>query len=138
MEQTFTMIKPDAVERGESGHILARMEAAGFAIRRLKMVHLSTDEARQFYAVHTGKEFFEKLVAYMSSGPICVVVLEKENAILDLRKLVGATDPAKAEAGTIRKDFGIDTQRNAVHASDGVETAREEIAFYGLTLKREA
>lgn len=137
MEQTFTMIKPDAVARGQSGQILARMEAAGFAIRRLKMVQLRPEEARQFYAVHASKEFFDGLVAYMSSGPICVAVLEKENAITDLRALVGATDPAQAAAGTIRKEFGIDTRRNAVHASDGVETAREEIAFYALTLNRE-
>lgn len=137
VQQTFTMVKPDAVERGESGQILARMEAAGFRILRLKMVHLRPEEARQFYAVHEGKPFLEDLVEYMSGGPICAVVLEREDAIAELRKLVGATDPAEATEGTIRADFGIDKGHNAVHASDAPETAAEEIGFFGLDLKRE-
>ncbi|MCK4303205.1 MAG: nucleoside-diphosphate kinase [Candidatus Eisenbacteria sp.] len=138
LEQTFTMIKPDSVERGETGRILARMETAGLVIKRLKMLHLSPEEARQFYHMHAGKPFFEHLVAYISAGPVCAVVLEKEDAIRELRALVGATDPAEADEGTIRREFGLDNRRNAVHASDAPETAREEIAFFGLTLSREA
>jgi len=137
MELTYTMVKPDAVERGETGRILARYEAAGFKIRRMKMVQLSPDEARRFYHVHEGKPFLDSLCEYMSSGPICAVVLERENAIAELRKLVGATDPAEAEPGTIRKEFAIDKAHNAVHASDAPETAAEEIAFFGLGLSRD-
>ena len=138
MEQTYTMVKPDAVERGETGQILARYEAAGFVVRRMKTVKLSAAEAREFYSVHEGKPFLESLVEYMTSGPVCAMVLEREDAIQELRRLVGNTDPAKADAGTIRKDFGIDLGHNAVHASDAPETAAEEIAFFGLTLDRDA
>ena len=138
MEQTLLMIKPEAVERKLIGRILARLEETGFLIRRLKMVGLSPPEAQAFYRVHEGKPFLDKLVAYMSSGPICAVVLEREDAVAELRRGVGATDPAEAAAGTLRKDFGLDKGHNAVHASDALETAREEIAFFGLTLAREA
>lgn len=138
MQQTFTMVKPDAVARGEAGRILAMIEADGFRILRLKMVQLSPAEARQFYHVHAGKPFLENLVAFMSSGPVCAAVLEREDAIAALRTLVGATDPAEAAEGTIRKAFGVDKGHNAVHASDAPETAREEIAFFGLTLDRDA
>lgn len=138
MERTFTMIKPDAVARGHAGAILARMEAAGFRLRALKMVKLSPDEARGFYHVHAGKPFVEDLVAYMSSGPVVAAVLERENAIGELRRVVGATDPAEAAPGTLRRDFGVDKSHNAVHASDGSQTAAEEIAFFGLTLGRES
>jgi nucleoside-diphosphate kinase len=137
MEQTYTMVKPDAVERGETGQIMARYEAAGFVVKRMKIVQLSAEEARQFYHVHADKPFLGDLVAYMTGGPICAMVLERENAITELRKLVGATDPTKADEGTIRKQFGIDLSHNAVHASDAPETAAEEIAFFGLTLDRD-
>jgi len=137
LQQTLLMIKPDAVSRGMAGRILARLEAEGFSIRRLKLVHLQREEARRFYAVHEGKPFLEGLVEYISSGPLCAVVLEREDAIVRLRALVGATDPAAAAEGTIRKEFGIDRTHNAVHASDAPETAAVEIAFFGLTLSRE-
>ena len=138
VEHTYTMVKPDSVARGETGRILAMMEAGKFRIVRLKMVQLSSEEARQFYHVHAGKPFLDDLVKYMSSGPICAIVLERENAITELRKLVGATDPAEAAEGTIRKEFGIDKGHNAVHASDAPETAQEEIAFFGLSRDRDA
>jgi nucleoside-diphosphate kinase len=138
VEQTFAMIKPDTVARGETGRIIACIEAAGFTLRRMKIVHLSAPEAQRFYQVHEGKPFLEGLVAYISSGPVCAMVLEREDAIAKLRELVGATDPAKAAEGTIRKDFGLDVRSNAIHASDGPGTARDEIAFFGMTLSREA
>jgi len=138
MEQrTLFMIKPDAVARGEGGAILAEVQAAGLRIARLKMVRLSPDEARRFYRVHAGKPFLEALVEFMTSGPVWAAVLEREEAIGVLRELVGATDPAAAAEGTIRRRFGRDKRHNAVHASDAPETAAEEIAFFGLTLDRE-
>ncbi|MCK4412117.1 MAG: nucleoside-diphosphate kinase [Candidatus Eisenbacteria sp.] len=136
-QQTMLMIKPDAVERNLCGKILARLESERFQVRRLKMIHLQPAEAQRFYAVHEGKPFLENLVAYMSSGPICAAVLEREDAVSHLRRVVGATDPGEAETGTIRRDFGIDKTRNAVHASDAPETAAAEIGFFGLTLDRE-
>jgi len=135
-ERTLLLIKPDAVGRRLTGKILARVEAEGFTIVRLKLMRLTPQEARRFYAVHEGKPFLEKLVAYVSSGPLCAVVLEGEGAIGRLRALAGATDPAQAAAGSLRREFGLDTTRNAVHASDGPATAAEEIAFFGLTLAR--
>jgi nucleoside-diphosphate kinase len=137
MEATLLMIKPDAVARGLIGAILGRIETAGLKVRRLKLVALEPAEARRFYRVHEGKPFLDGLVDYMSSGPVAVVVLEGETAIGRLRGLVGATDPAAAAPGTIRRDFGIDVRRNAVHASDGPQTAAEEIAFFALTLRRD-
>jgi nucleoside-diphosphate kinase len=137
-EQTLFIIKPDAVERDLTGSVLARVEAAGFVVRRLKMVHLSAREARAFYRVHAEKPFLDGLVEYISSGPICAVVLEADDAVARLRRLVGATDPTEAAEGTIRKGFGMDRRRNAVHASDSSESAAEEIGFFGLTLGREA
>jgi len=129
------MIKPDAVERHLIGKILERVESAGLAVARMRMVRLSADEARGFYRVHEGKAFFDSLVAYMSSGPIVVLVVEGENAISRLREVIGATDPAKAAPGTIRRDFALSMTKNSVHASDAPETAREEISFHGLTLE---
>jgi len=137
-EETLLMVKPDAVGRGLTGRILARLEAEGFAIRRLKMVRLSPAEVRLFYAVHAGKPFLERLVEYISSGPLCAVLLEREDAIARLRQLAGATDPAEAAPGTIRREFGLDKTRNAVHASDGPGTVAAEKAFFGLTLSRDA
>ncbi len=134
MQQTLMMIKPDAVERHLIGKILKRVEAAGLTIARLRMVRLRPEEARAFYKVHEGKPFLESLVSFMSSGPIVVLVVEGENAIARLREVIGATDPAKAAPGTIRRDFALDIEKNSVHASDGVDTAREEIAFHDLRL----
>jgi nucleoside-diphosphate kinase len=138
VERTLMMVKPDAVERGLVGRILSRVEEAGLRLRRLKLVALAPDEARRFYRVHEGKPFLDGLVAYMSSGPVCAAVLEGEDAIRRLREIVGATDPAQAAPGTIRRDFGVDLRRNAVHASDGPATAIEETRFFGLTLRVDA
>ncbi len=137
VEQTLLLIKPDAVAQGLVGKILARVEGAGFAIRRLKLVALSSAEARRFYHVHKDRPFFTGLTDFMTSGPICAVVLEAEDAVESLRALVGRTDPTEAAAGTIRREFGRDTRHNAVHASDGPGSAAEEIAFFGLSLNRE-
>lgn len=130
MQQTLSIIKPDAVTRGVAGKILARFEAEGFRIRALKMVCLTKREAEGFYAVHRGKPFFGSLTDFMSSGPAIVLVLEAEDAINRNRKLMGATDPAKAEPGTIRAEFATNVERNAVHGSDAPETAATEIAYF--------
>lgn len=132
MEQTLMMIKPDAVERKLVGRILERVEASGLRVAQLRMLRLRPEEARAFYRVHEGKPFLDSLVAFMSSGPIVAGVLEGENAIRRWRELMGATDPAKAAAGTIRRDFAEGIERNSVHGSDAPETARDEIAFFGL------
>ena len=136
-EQTLLLIKPDAVERSLIGRILGRIEEAGLRVCRLKLVALGAPEARHFYRVHQGKPFYEGLVGYISSGPLCAAVLEGEGAIRRLREVIGATDPAQAAPGTIRQEFGLDMRRNAVHASDGPQSAVEEIAFFGLTLRRD-
>jgi nucleoside-diphosphate kinase len=138
MQQTLLMIKPDATERGLGGRILAQIESAGLTVRRLKLVRLSPDEARELYRVHTGKPFLDGLVDYISSGPVWVVVLAGEKAITRLRQLVGATDPSQADDGTVRRQFGLDVRRNAVHASDSPASAATEIAFFGLTVARDA
>jgi nucleoside-diphosphate kinase len=130
MEKTLLIIKPDAVQRNLIGEILSRLEKSRFKIRALKMVHLKPEEARRFYAVHEGKPFLADLVAFMSSGPVVPMALEKENAVADLRKLVGATDPKEADPGTIRYDLAIDKGKNSVHASDSPENAQTEIAFF--------
>jgi len=124
------LIKPDATERHLIGDILRRIELSGFVICELRMLCLKPDQARRFYAVHEGKPFFESLCRFMSSGPIVAVVLEKNNAVADLRLLVGATDPVKAHCGTLRYDLAVDVEKNSVHASDSLETARTEIAFF--------
>lgn len=134
MQQTLMMIKPDAVRRNLIGQILARIEGAGLMVRRMKMVQLSPAEARAFYRVHEGKPFLDNLVAFMASGPIIVAVLEGEDAISKLAAIVGPTDPAKAPPGTIRRDFGLDLEKNSIHRSDAVETAASEIEFFGLSL----
>jgi len=130
VEKTLSIIKPDAVGRNLIGEILKRFEAAGLKITAAKLVRLTSERARAFYAVHKERPFFEGLCAYMSSGPIFVSVLEGEGAILKNREIMGATDPAKAAPGTIRKDCGKDVEQNAVHGSDGAETAATEIAFF--------
>ena len=129
-ESTFSIIKPDAVLAGHAGAILSRLEKAGFRIVALQMRHLTRPEAEGFYDVHRERPFFGSLCDYMSSGPCIPMVLEREDAIAQLRTLMGATDPVKAEAGTIRKDFATSIEANAVHGSDAPETARVEIAYF--------
>ncbi len=130
IERTLSIIKPDAVARGLIGEILRRFEAAGLKIAAAKLLHLSTEQARAFYAVHKERPFFAGLTEYMSSGPILVSVLEGEGAISKNREIMGATDPAKAAPGTIRRDWGKDVEKNAVHGSDAPQTAQWEIAFF--------
>jgi nucleoside-diphosphate kinase len=130
VERTLSIVKPDAVSRGLIGEVLKRFEAAGLRIVAAKLLRLSPDRAQAFYAVHKERPFFASLCSYMSSGPIFVSVLEGEQAISRNRDIMGATDPAKAAAGTIRKDFGNDVEQNAVHGSDAAETAAQEIAFF--------
>jgi nucleoside-diphosphate kinase len=130
IERTLSIIKPDAVAKNVIGQIYSRFEGAGLKVLAAKMVHLSEIEAGQFYAVHNGRPFFKDLVHFMISGPVMIQVLEGENAILKNRELMGATDPAKAEKGTIRADFAKSIDANAVHGSDGADTAAQEIAFF--------
>ena len=127
---TFSMIKPDAVAAGNSGSILKMMEAAGFEIVAMKLTSLSSKLAGKFYEVHKGKPFYNGLVAFMSSGPIVALVLKKENAVLDFRTLIGSTNPANAEEGTIRKIFAKSLEQNAVHGSDSAENAAIESSFF--------
>ena len=130
MERTFAIIKPDAVRARYAGRILARIEEAGFTVRAMRLTHLTQREAEGFYAVHRERPFFASLTAFMSSGPCIVMALEAADAIARWRKLMGATDPAKADAGTIRKDFGESIEQNAIHGSDSDENAAIEIAFF--------
>ena len=135
MERTLVMVKPDAVTRNQVGEVLRRFEAAGLTIRALKMVRLDRREAEGFYQVHRGRPFFESLTQFMSSGPIVAMVLEGEDAIARVRKLMGATDPAKAEAGTIRKDLATNIEQNAVHGSDSPGSAAYEIPYFFSALE---
>jgi len=130
VERTLSIIKPDAVKKNAIGQILARFEAAGLRIIAARMMHLSAREAEGFYAVHRERPFFRDLVKFMVSGPVLVQVLEGENAIARNRELMGATDPRKAETGTIRADFAESIDANAVHGSDAIDTARTEIAYF--------
>lgn len=130
LERTLSIIKPDAVERNLVGRILARFEQSGFRIVAVKMLHLTKPQAEGFYAEHQGKPFFDGLVKYMTSAPVVVSVLEKENAVKDYRMLIGATNPEQAAEGTIRKDFAESQSRNSVHGSDSVESAVREIAYF--------
>ena len=130
MERTLAIVKPDAVRRGLTGDILKRIEASGLTIVALRKLQLSRAEAEKFYAVHKERPFFRGLCDYMTSGPVVIAVLQGDNAISRWRQLMGATDPKKADAGTIRKDFGIDVEQNATHGSDAPETAANEIAFF--------
>jgi nucleoside-diphosphate kinase len=136
MDRTFAIIKPDAVERQLAGQILARIEAAGFTVRALRMQHLSKREAEGFYAVHRERPFFGGLTDFMSSGPCILLALEANDAIRKWRDLMGATDPAKAADGTLRKEFGSSIERNATHGSDAPETAAFELGYFfrGLEL----
>ncbi len=129
-ERTLAIVKPDAVEKGATGEILKRIEASGLRIVGLKKVQLSEQLARGFYAVHRERPFYKDLVAFMISGPVVIVALEGDDAIARWRGLMGATDSKKADAGTIRRDFGTDIERNAVHGSDAPATAKLEIAYF--------
>ncbi len=133
---TFTMIKPDAVQAGHIGAILAKINEAGFRIKAMKMTKLSTEKAGSFYAVHSERPFYGELCDFMSSGHIVAAILEKENAVADFRKLIGATDPSKAEDGTIRKLFAKSMGENAVHGSDSDENAQIEAAFFFSNLEQ--
>jgi nucleoside-diphosphate kinase len=130
IEQTFAIIKPDAVAAGHAGQILAMIEKAGFRIRGLKMTRLSRQQAEGFYDVHRERPFFSGLVTFMTEGPVVVLALEREDAIKQWRELMGATNPEKAAEGTIRKKFANNIERNAVHGSDAPETAAVEIPFF--------
>ncbi len=134
-QRTLMIVKPDAVAAGHTGEIIARAQKAGFGLRALKMTRISARQAEAFYEVHRGKPFYPGLVEFMSSGPCVPMVLEKEGAIDALRAFIGATDPAKAAPGTIRKDFATDVGRNAVHASDSEASAAVEIPFFFGTIE---
>lgn len=129
-EQTLSIIKPDGVSNKHIGEIITRFENAGFHIAGMKLVHLSKERAEQFYAVHKGRPFFDDLTTFMSSGPVVVLALESDNAVAKNREMMGATDPKKAAAGTIRADFAKSMGENTVHGSDSVENAKTEIAFF--------
>ena len=130
VERTLSIIKPDAVAKNVIGEIYSRFEKAGLKVIAAKMAHLSRNDAEGFYAVHRGRPFFDDLVKFMISGPVMIQVLEGDNAIVKNRDLMGATDPKKAAAGTIRKDFAQSIDANAVHGSDAVDTAQVEIAYF--------
>jgi nucleoside-diphosphate kinase len=130
VERTLSIIKPDAVAKNVIGEIYSRFERAGLKIVEARMEYLSREQAEGFYAIHKGRPFFEDLVKFMTSGPVMIQALEGENAIALNRQLMGATDPAEAEPGTIRADFAKSIDANAVHGSDGPDTARTEIAFF--------
>jgi nucleoside-diphosphate kinase len=138
MERTFAIIKPDAVKAKYTGRIIQRIEEAGFTIRAMELRHLSVGEAEGFYAVHRERPFFASLTTFMSSGPCVVMALEADDAIRKWRTLMGATDPAKADAGTLRKEFGASIENNATHGSDAPETAAFELGYFfpGIQLSR--
>ena len=130
MQQTFSIVKPDAVRKNQTGGIIGMIDQAGFKIVAIKKMSLGREQAAGFYAVHAARPFFESLIEFMSSGPIVAMVLQKDNAIADLRKLMGATNPANAEEGTIRKKFATSIEENAIHGSDGEDTAKFEISYF--------
>ena len=136
MERTLAIIKPDAVERGVIGAIIQRMEAADLRIREMRLVRLSKADAEGFYAVHRDKRFFDNLTDFMSSGPIVVLALEAPDVIRRWRRLMGATDPAKADRGTIRREYGSSIETNATHGSDAPETAATELDFFFQAVDR--
>ncbi len=135
MEQTLVILKPDAVSQHLMGEVIGRLEKAGLSIVGLKMVALSKTEAEGFYAVHRGKSFFSSLTDFMSSGPVVVVVVAGENAVACVRELMGATDPAQAAKGTIRRDFATSIERNVIHGSDSRESAVVEMAYFFSALE---
>lgn len=130
MQQTLSIIKPDAVAAQKIGAVVASIEASGLRVAAMRMTQLSEDQAALFYAVHKERPFYKSLIAFMSSGPVVAMVLEGDNAVEAYRTLMGPTDPAKAPRGTLRKEFGTNVERNAVHGSDSVENAKKEIAFF--------
>lgn len=130
MSRTLLIVKPDATKRNLIGHIVSRLEKARFKIVEMKMLKLKKSQAREFYAVHQGKHFLDSLVKFMCSGSIVPIALEKENAVKDLRALIGATDPSKADCGTIRFEIAKDIEKNSVHASDSDANAKKEISFF--------
>jgi nucleoside-diphosphate kinase len=130
LERTLTIVKPDAVRKNAIGDIIEQFEKNAFRILAMKMLEISKHQAEQFYAVHAHRPFYSSLTTFMSSGPIVVLALEKENAIADLRKLMGATNPANAEEGSIRKKWGSSIEHNAIHGSDADETARFELSYF--------
>lgn len=133
MQTTFSIIKPDAVKLGNAGKILAILEGAGFRIKALRMLKLSKSQAEGFYAVHRERPFFNSLVTFMTEGPVIVMALEREDAVKKLREVMGATNPANADAGTIRKLFAESIERNSIHGSDAPETAAEELKYFFTT-----
>jgi nucleoside-diphosphate kinase len=130
MERTLAIVKPDAVQRNLAGKILARLEAEGFVVLALKMLSLSKQDAERFYHMHRERPFFESLTSYMASGPCIPLLLERTDAIQTLRDLMGATNPAQAGAGSIRQEFGLDVEKNAIHGSDSPASASQEIPFF--------
>jgi len=133
---TFSIIKPNAVRTGKTGPILAMINEGGFEIAAMRMVKMTVPQAQSFYAVHKGKPFYEGLVEFMTSGPVVVMILRHENAVEEFRKLIGSTDPSKAEPGTIRKTFAVSVQMNAVHGSDSPENAVIEANFFFSGIER--
>ena len=136
MNRTFTMIKPDATSKGYTGAILDQIIKAGFSVKAMKWTKLTVEQAGQFYEVHKERPFYGELVAFMSSGPIVAAILEKDNAVADFRKLIGATNPAQAEEGSIRKNFAASMGENAVHGSDSDENAQIEGIFFFAATER--
>jgi len=130
MERTFTLIKPRAVHQNLTAPILQEIYKSGFLIKAIKMLQLNKAQAEKFYSVHNEKSFFHSLIEFMTSGPVITIVLEKDNAVENLRQLMGNTDPEKAAEGTIRQKFGLDKQQNAIHGSDSKENAKKEIQFF--------
>jgi nucleoside-diphosphate kinase len=130
VERTFSIIKPDAVAAGQAGQILAMIQEAGFKILAMRMTRLTEAQAREFYGVHSARPFFGGLVKFMTEGPIVVMALEGENAVKGLREVMGATNPANAAEGTVRKRFATDIERNCIHGSDAPETAAQELQFF--------
>lgn len=130
MERTLAIIKPDATGRNLAGNILARLQSEGFVVLGLKMIRLSQDDARRFYAVHRERPFFDSLTAYMASGPIVPLLLQRDEAIKALRDVMGATDPSQAAPGTLRQEFGVDVEKNSIHGSDSPASAAQEIPFF--------
>jgi len=133
---TFSIIKPNAVRTGKTGPILSMINEGGFEIAAMKMVQMTTEQAESFYEIHRGKPFFEELIEFMTSGPVLVMILKHKNAVNEFRSLIGATDPAKAEPGTIRKLFAVSVKMNAVHGSDSNENAEREARFFFSDIER--
>ena len=130
MERTLAIIKPDAVGRNLAGNVIARLQSEGFVVLGLKMIRLSQDDAKRFYAVHRERPFFDSLTSYMASGPIMPLLLLRDEAITTLRDVMGATDPSQAAPGTLRQEFGVDVEKNSIHGSDSPASAAQEIPFF--------